>query len=97
MTAASRLWHGITGLSNKEEALFHKERRIDPVKAAKNVLLDKESIDTLLRCISNALGYAGVNRKDITRLRLAVGADEVKGLLLAWYDLCFMPYEPLGA
>lgn len=54
-------------------------------------------MDTLSALLSNALGQAGANRKDITRLRLAVGADEVKGLLLAWYDLCFMPYEPLGA
>lgn len=66
-------------------------------KQRKEVLLAEEGIDTLRRCISNALGQAGANRKDITRLRLAVGADEVKGLLLAWYDLCFMPYEPLGA
>ena len=66
-------------------------------KQRKEVLLDEEGIDTLSALLSNALGQAGANRKDITRLRLAVGADEVKGLLLAWYDLCFMPYEPLGA
>lgn len=82
MTAASRLWHGITGLSNKEEALFHKERQIDPVKAAKKVLLAEEGMDTLSELFSNALGQAGANRKDITRLRLAVGAGDVKGLLL---------------
>lgn len=66
-------------------------------KQRKEVLLDEEGMDTLSALLSNALGQAGANRKDITRLRLAVGADEVKGLLLAWYDLCFMPYEPLGA
>lgn len=54
----------------KEKASLPKQR--------KNVLLDEAGIDTLSQLLSEALLLAGVNSKDIIRLRLAV--EEILGL-----------------
>lgn len=47
-------------------------------KQRKEVPLNEAGIDTLSQLLSGALEQAGVNRKDIIRLRLA--AEEILGL-----------------
>lgn len=54
------------------------KKKLTLPKQRKEVLLDEGGIDTLSQLLADALEQAGVNRKDIIRLRLAV--EEILGL-----------------
>lgn len=70
MTAASRLWHEIAGLSNKEESLFHKERQILPCQSSEKKFCWTKRV-LILFCVAFLMRWD--TRARIERISLVCG------------------------